>query len=309
MDGLTAINKVSADFGISSRTLRHWEASGLFTSARDPQSGWRVYDPEATGRIRVTDLLRRLDVPVSDIKTVLDTRTAESLRGVLQKQLDKLARAEAEREQYRAVISEIMAILESETRFTFSALEDILLPVVPDRKKHILKKAAGDFQMEISNKYDDVTYVNLAPARAVAYSIVDAEPEDKAVEPVLKWIDENNLRGTMRLYGFNTHEKAEPPAYGFGYCAAIPEGIEIPEPLYEKRLPGGIYAVISKYEGDPSRGWKKIGELMNDPEWGWEYDGSRGCVGLEEHIVRPGGGYHISVMLPVREKVRKSRGV
>ena len=154
------------------------------------------------------------------------------------------------------------------------------------------------------SKYDEVKFINMAPARTVAYSVIDTEPEDKAIEPILKWIEENNLKGTMRLFGFNTHEPAESPAYGFGYCATIPEGIEIPEPLYEKRLPGGIYAVISEYEGDPSYGWKKMGELLNDPDWEWTYDGERkpGCVGLEEHIERAGGGYIIPVMLPVKKK-------
>ena len=64
------INKVSADMGISSRTLRYWEAAGLFKSVRDPQSGWRTYDQYTLQCIRVTDLLRRLDISVNNIKKV-----------------------------------------------------------------------------------------------------------------------------------------------------------------------------------------------------------------------------------------------
>ena len=154
----------------------------------------------------------------------------------------------------------------------------------------------------MESKFDEVKYVKMHPARAIAYSCIGVAPEDEAMGAVQKWVKENNLEGTMRLFGFNTYAPAESPAYGFGYCATIPEGIEIPEPFYEKRLPGGIYAVISEYEGDPSFGWKKIGDLMNDKNWEWEYDGDRGCVGLEEHIWGIDGFSSILVMLPVKKK-------
>ena len=41
---------------------------------------------------------------------------------------------------------------------------------------------------------------------------------------------------------------------------------------------------------------------MNDKDWEWEYDGDRGCVGLEEHILGVNGFSSIPVMLPVRKK-------
>jgi len=125
------------------------------------------------------------------------------------------------------------------------------------------------------------------------------------MEPIIKWIKENNLGGTARIYLFNTDPYAtdENPEYGMGCCATIPEGIEIPEPLYEKRLPGGIYAVL---EDDGNLGvsdrWRKMESLLYDPEWEWEYDGRGGCRGLEEHIENATGGPHISVMLPVKKK-------
>jgi len=304
MNGLTVINKVAADFGINSRTLRYWEAAGLFTSARDAQSGWRVYDEQALERIRVTDLLRRLDFSISDIKEIVEKQTVESLCHVLRKQLDRLTKTGSDLETRRLAISELIVMLEAETSITLSSLENILLPVALDRKKHIIQKLHGGFKMEsIKSKFDEVKYVKLAPARAVAFNCMDEKnPEDGAMIPIFEWLDKNNLRGTARVYLFNIHPTADNPKCGMGCYATIPAGIEIPEQFYEKRLPGGAYAVISDYEGDPSYGWKKIGALLKDPEWEWEYDGSGGCVGLEELIVKVGGGFHIPVMLPVKKK-------
>jgi DNA-binding transcriptional MerR regulator len=68
MVGLITINKVALNMGIRSRTLRYWEAMGLFTSVRDSQSGWRTYDDHTLQCIRITDLLRKLDFSIRDTK-------------------------------------------------------------------------------------------------------------------------------------------------------------------------------------------------------------------------------------------------
>ena len=90
---LIAINKVSAEMGISSRTLRYWEEAGLFKSIRDTQSGWRMYDDYALQCIRVTNFLRRLDISIRDIKKVIEDKTVDSLCYVLKKKLNRLDQA------------------------------------------------------------------------------------------------------------------------------------------------------------------------------------------------------------------------
>lgn len=58
------IQKLAAQLGLTSRTLRHWEAERLFQSQRDEASGWRVYDTEAVLCIHFTALLRRLGLSI-----------------------------------------------------------------------------------------------------------------------------------------------------------------------------------------------------------------------------------------------------
>jgi len=287
--------------GISSRTLRYWEAAGLFKSVRDPQSGWRTYDQYTLQCIRVTDLLRRLDISVNDIKKVIESKTIGSFCGVLNKKLLRLDKTRSELDTLRKTIAGLMAMLETEPVFTLSSLENTLLPVVLERKKHVISKPQGGISMK--SKYDEVRIVRMAPARAAAFSCVSTEPEDAAYTKLKEWIDRGNLQGTARIFGFNTepYPTADNPEYGFGFCATIPESAEIPEPLYEMRLPGGIYAVVSDYEGDPSYGWKKVHELFADIEWEWEYDNDR-HPGLEEHIELAGGGFLIPILFPVKKK-------
>ncbi|MCL2406372.1 MAG: MerR family transcriptional regulator [Defluviitaleaceae bacterium] len=301
----TAINKVSIDTGITSRTLRYWEAVGLFKSVRDVQSGWRMYDEHALQNIRVTELLRRLDLSIRDIKEVLDNKTVDSLCHVLQKRLSKLEKTRDDLDILKSVISEIIAEIKSEPQLTLLSLEGILLPVALERRKHVVSKLKGGFSMEnvkSKNMYDDIKIIKLPPMRTVAYHCVGTEPEDEAYGMVKDWIVKNSLEGTMRIFGFNTepYPSGDNP-YGFGYCATIPEGIVIPNPLYEKKLPGGLYAVVPD-EGGPGSGWKRVHELCNNKEWEWEWDGEKN-PGLEEHIDCEGtSGPLIPILFPVRKK-------
>ena len=300
---LTAINKVSIDMGISSRTLRYWEAAGLFESERDAQSGWRMYDENALQCIRVIDLLRRLDLSIRDIKEVLDNRTVDSLCHVLQKRLSRLEKTRADLDTLRAVISEILDIIKIEPQLTLFSLENVLFPVRLERKKHVATKIQGGFSMgNVKNKHDDIKILKLPPMRTVAYHCVGTEPEDEAYGAVKDWIVKNNLEGTMRIFGFNTepYPSGDTP-YGFGYCATIPEGIAISEPLYEMRLPGGLYAVIPD-EGDLEASWKKVHELRENKEWEWTWDNDRNPC-LEEHIdCERTSGPLIPILFPVKKK-------
>ena len=301
MDILIAINKVSMDMGITSRTLRYWEAAGLFESVRDIQSGWRMYDEHALQYIRVVDLLRRLDLSIRDIKEILDNRTVDSLCHVLQKRLSSLEKINADIETLKTVISEIIAVIKAEPPLTLPILENILLPVVLERKKHVITNTQGGFSVEnVKGKHDEVQIIKMAPARMAAFSCIGTEPEDEAYGAVKDWIVAKGLEGTMRIFGFNTEPwpNGDNP-YGFGYCATIPEGVDIPTPLYEMRLSGGLYAVIPD-SGDLSLSWKKVHELFKDDEWEWKHDSSREPC-LEEHI-ESDRGVIITILIPV-EKV------
>lgn len=306
MNQLLPIHKVSEITTITSRTLRYWEDAGLFQASRDPQSGWRVYDNDALQCIRVTDLLRRLDIPIKDIKEVITDQKTDTLRQVLNRQLGKLDKMDTDLHIRKQSIAALMEILNEEAILTLDTIENILLPTALERKKNSIEKIQGGLNMEnIKSKYADVQFINLPPMRTAAYSYVGVEPEDQASAPVIAWIKDHHLEGTMRLFGFNTepYPTENNPEYGFGYCASIPEGIDIPSPLYEMRLPGGTYVVISEYEGDPSYGWKKAHTLLQDEQFEWEYDHSR-HPGLEEHIERADGkdAYFIPILIPVKKK-------
>lgn len=82
-----AINKVAEQMGLTSRTLRHWESERLFSSTRAFDSGWRTYDDNAILCIQITALLRKIDIPIKEIKSVIDCMSISKLYEIVSNQL------------------------------------------------------------------------------------------------------------------------------------------------------------------------------------------------------------------------------
>lgn len=87
--------------GTTVRSLHHYEAVGLLRPARDPENGYRVYRTDDIDRLQEILLYRRLGMPLSAIKELLDRNRherAESLEHHLRllkaerRRLDELIR-------------------------------------------------------------------------------------------------------------------------------------------------------------------------------------------------------------------------
>lgn len=309
MKTLYPINKVTTAMGLTGRTLRYWEAAGLFQSQRDSQSGWRCYDEEALMHIRLTDLLRRMEISIKDIGYVLQSKKAAALKEVLLKKERQLKQASRGLKHQQQIIQSVMKLLENQLFLPLPAMEALLISLAPPRKKQSLDEMLGGNEMENEKSLiEQVKIIKLPPMRGAAFIHVGAEPEEEARLPVTNWIKKMGLEGTMQLFGFNAdpYPSADSQEYGFGYCATIPTDVDIPKPLFEMHLPGGLYGVISDYEGDPSFGWQKAMKLLEDAAWPWELDTER-LPGLEEHLDRGDkkGGYqdfYISILFPIKPK-------
>lgn len=90
MEKLIAVHKLSEQTGLTSRTLRHWESEGLYKSTRGVDSTWRAYDVNSVLCIRITALLRQFDVPIKEIKAVVEAKTFEAMFDVVANKISTL---------------------------------------------------------------------------------------------------------------------------------------------------------------------------------------------------------------------------
>jgi DNA-binding transcriptional MerR regulator len=76
---LLKIGAVARRAGVTLRTIRYYQSLGLIRAACQTTGGMRLYHPEACDRAQFIRDLRKLDVPLGAIKTVLEAeRGAES---------------------------------------------------------------------------------------------------------------------------------------------------------------------------------------------------------------------------------------
>ncbi|WP_406242048.1 MerR family transcriptional regulator [Tissierella carlieri] len=307
MNKLITINKLAEQMGLTSRTLRHWESEELFESKRDFDSGWRSYDDKAIARIKITALLRKLNIPIKEIKIVLDNNTFEKLRDVINNRISVLSAQTIENLLKEKQLKQFLSFLQEQSGTLISErnLSETLTNLSVPKN---LTYETEDFTMSILNEHSSkVKFITLPPMR-VAYNIaISTSPEDEAITPVVDWLKSSNLLGTSRLFGGDVNpmpsKNGEP--YGYGMCASIPDDIAVPEYLKEMMLPGGLYAILESTD-DIGGSWKALINYLslNDK---YEVDKSRLC--FEEHIRNDnpdgsGNEYFLNLLEPVKLKTK-----
>jgi DNA-binding transcriptional MerR regulator len=300
VENVIAIHKLAAGLGLTSRTLRHWEAEGLFQSGRDRDSGWRVYNEAAVLRIRLTALLRKLNIPISDIKTVTDDDSLEKLQSVVLSRLSDLKAQKLENAYMENQLLRFSEFLREQDGSMLTEARLSRLSAFAETISTINNDKEDDTMPGFKDSGRSLKYVTLPPMRMVYNIAVSESPEDFAMNPVMEWLNTEHLNGTARLFGGDMPPlpKGDGKPYGYGFCASIPESVAVPEPLKEMRLPGGVYAALDSTD-DIGASWKELMKLVSQDEK-YTPDRSRFC--FEEHVRDDSDGFLLVLLEPVKPK-------
>jgi len=90
--------------------------------------------------------------------------------------------------------------------------------------------------------------------------------------------------------------KGDGKPYGYGFCASIPESIDVPEHLKEMRQPGGVYAMLESTD-DIGASWKELMKQLSGDE---KYKSDRSRLCYEEHTRNDTDGFLITLLEPVK---------
>ena len=91
---MSNIKEAEEQTGISRANIRYYEKMGLLQPKRNEKNGYREYRPEDIKRILQIKILRKLDVPIDEIRDTIDH--PEMFGNVIQKQKERLERQRAE---------------------------------------------------------------------------------------------------------------------------------------------------------------------------------------------------------------------
>ena len=107
-----SIKEVAALAGVTSRTLRHYDAIGLLPAGRQVRSGYRSYRQEDLVRLQRILLLREQGLGLPDIARILAGRTDD--RVALQTHLEQLRAQRGRLERQIASVQRTVTALKKE---------------------------------------------------------------------------------------------------------------------------------------------------------------------------------------------------
>ena len=271
MSALT-ISQVSRSFGVSTRMLRYYEQEGLLESFRQEGYAYRMYDEKAVSRLRQIYILRKLRLPLRQIKAILQKPDAVTAIEIFQKNIAELDGEIGAITTIKNILERFVMELEKAADVQLACLltqnDTILAAIEPlslisinfreDKTMNTLEKA--DEQL---SKLKDVRIIYLPPAAVASAHHIGDEPERRSTEMIAAFVRESNLilrKPDLRHFGFNNPNPVdETNFHGYEVWVTIPDDMDVPAPLVKKHFSGGLYAA-------------HMIQMGNFHEWEWLFD-------------------------------------
>lgn len=268
---LQTISQVSKSFGISTRTLRYYEQLGLIKSIKKEDYAYRTYDEKSLTIIRQIVILRKLQIPLKQIGTILKDENISAALYVFIKKADELQGEIQALSTIKAILDSFIDKLKSSNSSSISLKDNLLSDEMLEELSETLTITKTNFKEEKSmnelnraeeklSELNDVRIVYLPPATVAASHYIGENPENvtsEAIDNFVKSTELYKIKPDMRHYGFNHPNPTETnPVYGYEMWVTIPDDMEVPTPLVKKHFNGGLFAA-------------HMIEFGNFHEWAW----------------------------------------
>ena len=153
---MRTVKEIADLTGISVRTLHYYDEIGLLKPTKTSEAGYRLYDDKALEKLKQILFFREFDIPLQEIKTVLDT-PALDINQVLQMQRGMLA---AKKERIERLIASIDDILKGDNKMDFAVFDknDIenlyqsIMENIPEEQRQRFMKSFVEVSAELSEE-------------------------------------------------------------------------------------------------------------------------------------------------------------
>lgn len=113
MEPLMKIQEVSKRYDVTARTLRYYENAGLLHSIRSEDYAFRLYDAQALTRLEQILVLRKLNIPIRDIRRIFQSNSADALIDSLSRKVENIDDEVALLHELRALIQGFLQQIEA----------------------------------------------------------------------------------------------------------------------------------------------------------------------------------------------------
>ncbi|OBK74555.1 MerR family transcriptional regulator [Mycobacterium sp. 1274761.0] len=169
MDELT-VGEVAMRFGITVRTLHHYDEIGLLTPTRRAASGYRVYTTADLTRLSQIIVYRRLELSLDEIASLLSEG-------------DEVSHLLRQRERVIARLDQMKDLVEAIDQALERAVTNT--PMTDDDMRELFGDGFDDYQAEAEQKFGETAEWQESQRRTKSYSKaewVELKAEGEAVE-------------------------------------------------------------------------------------------------------------------------------
>jgi len=235
---MQTIIQLTDQFDISARTLRYYEEIGLLNSIRSGDYAYRMYDEDNARKIQQIVLLRKLHIPLRDIKNILEHEDSAFAVAAFQKKMIELDTEIDALSTVRAALDELLRRFENEYGISneIKLLDDQSVHAMLESLKPLKKNLKEKTKMEELNQADrvlsrlnDVRIVYLPPFTAAAIKCFEGEQsaEHQTSVAIIKFHKDNDLlkiKPDARFFGFNHYVNG---IHGYEEWVTIPDDMEV----------------------------------------------------------------------------------
>lgn len=326
---LTTISEVSKSLNLSTRALRYYEQLGLIRSMKKQDYAYRVYDEASVQRLRQILLLRKLRVPLKQIKAVFTDGEKARIVDIFQDNIRALESEIAALSTMRDILASLVSRLnvrpELCARLELMQDDEILKIVEPlglskfNFKEDVSMEELNKANERLNNLQDrEVRIVYLPPATVASIRAVGGLPEIETGDLLSRFIRETGLaerKPDLRHYGFNSPNGTQPDGSDHGYerWVTIPDDMEVAAPFIKKRFDGGLYCAYMIPMGAFEE-WERIYKWsLNNEQYELAFKSPDAeCECMEEHLdyihkylLPPDdASVQLDLLLPIKEKTR-----
>ncbi|MDO4177798.1 MAG: MerR family transcriptional regulator [Phascolarctobacterium sp.] len=131
IEGYFSSGELANLIGISRQILRYYEKEGILTPDFIDDNGYRYYKPESYFTLEIVISLRKLEIPLDNIKEFLQNRSLASLQNFFMKQIDLLDDKKRNLERCQKIFNEKLSSIDKLKNMPINNI--ILVPKPPQK--------------------------------------------------------------------------------------------------------------------------------------------------------------------------------